>query len=592
MKETQAQSSGLTRKILLSYAATFMLINLADSLTMIADGMVVSRGLGPTALAAIGLADPSYKIASLFAGIPAIGLQSLCAQAMSSGDRKKANGIFSAGLIAVLTAAALLSVFCFSCTASLCRLFGAGSDPVLCEHLFCYLKGWFTGIPGYIIFFVLSPLVTLDGNKKNVTAATFLQSVINIVGDVVTVFALDAGVYGVGLSTGLSYNISALVLVANFLRKRSVFKPMSVRPDFRILPKTLRIGLPCLTLELCRILAPLLINRTIIAVGGSSAMSAMSVKASLIGFCVIIGNGVAESVGLMTQILYSEKDAVSLRQTVKAGLSVHIGLNTVLAVLLLLLAGPISSLFFSRGSTEWALGARAVRCLALLLPFNGCNRILTQYLQGARKMLPVHTLTLFQRMVSLTLFTVVLGKAFGTNGLFAAIPVSEAAVLLGYLAAVLLRKRPGRDGFWNAVLMIPDNFGYNRENSFSVSISTVEEAVAVSERIESFCREHDVDPRTAYYSARCMEELSTNIILRGFSADDKKHHCDIRVMLDPDEVVLRLRDDCPYFNIRERYDSLAEDDIDAGVWIRMVFALAKDVNYINIFNTNTMIIRM
>ena len=37
---------------------------------------------------------------------------------------------------------------------------------------------------------------------------------------------------------------------------------------------------------------------------------------------------------------------------------------------------------------------------------------------------------------------------------------------------------------------------------------------------------------------------------------------------------------------------LAEDDIDAGVWIRMVFALAKDVQYINIFNTNTMIIRM
>ena len=63
-------------------------------------------------------------------------------------------------------------------------------------------------------------------------------------------------------------------------------------------------------------------------------------------------------------------------------------------------------------------------------------------------------------------------------------------------------------------------------------------------------------------------------------------------MLDPGEVVLRLRDDCPYFNVRERFDSLADDDVESNLGIRLVYALAKDVNYINIFNTNTLIIRM
>ena len=590
MEQALDQNSKLIRKILISYAVTFIIINFADSLTMIADGMVVSRGLGAAALAVVGLADPSYKIATLFAGVLSVGMQSLCAQAMGSGDREKANGIFSAGMTVAISASALLTVFCFTCTGSLCKLFGAGNDPVLYEHLYRYLKGWFTGIPGFIIFFVLSPLVTLDGNKKIVTAATFVQSAVNICGDVLSVFVMNKGTYGVGFSTGLAYNVSAVILILNFFRKRSVFKPFSARPDFSALPKTVRIGLPKITQQVCMILAPLFINRTIIAIGGSIAMSAISVKSSIFGFSVIIGKGVAESVGLMTQILYSEKDAVSLRQMVKIALKVNVMLNVLLSGLLFIFAGTVSGMYFIPETEEWILGLQAVRCLALSLILNGCNLILIQYLQGARKMLPVHTLTLFHRMISLTVFTIVLGNLFGTKGILAAIPISEAAVLLGYIVIVLLTNR--NDGFWNSILMIPNGFGFNSENSFSVSISTVEEAVAVSERIESFCNQHNVDRRKSYFSARCMEELAANIILNGFTADDKKHHCDIHVMIDPDEVVLRLRDDCPYFNIRERYDSLAEDDIDAGVWIRMVFALAKDVKYINIFNTNTLIIRI
>ena len=584
------QNSKLLRKILVSYAVTFMIIKIADSLTMIVDGVVVSRGLGAKALAAIGLADPSYKIATLFAGVLSVGLQALCAQAMGSGDRKKANGIFSAGMIVTCAAAVLLTTLCIIFTGALCNVFGAGNDPELYDYLYRYLKGWFIGIPGYIVFFVLSPLVTLDGNKKNVTIATFIQSLINVGGDAISVFVLDAGTFGVGLATGLSYNLSACVLILNFFRKRSVFKPFSEKPDLSALPKTVRIGLPKITEQCCKILAPLLINRTIIAVGSSVAMSAISVKSSILGFCVIIGKAISESIGLMTQILYGEKDAVSLKQTIKSGLGLLFTLDTLFSALLFAFAGTISKLYFPSGAEEWILATRAVRCLALSLLLNGCNLIVIQYLQSTRRMKQVHFMTSFHRIISLSFFTLLLGLQFGTNGLFAAIPVSEAAVLLGYIVFAMLKNR--HKDFTDSMLQIPDGFGYNSENSCSFSISTVKEAVEVSERIEAFCEQHHADKRKGYYSARCMEELATNIVEHGFAMDDKQHYCDIRVMLEPDEVVLRLRDDCPYFNIRERYDSLVDDDLETNLGIRLVYALAKEVNYINIFNTNTLIIRM
>lgn len=584
------QKSKLIRKIILSYALTFIVISLADSLTMIVDGMVVSRGLGAKALAAIGLADPSYKIMTLFSGMLAIGLQSLCAQAMGSGDRENANRTFAAGMIATAVIALLLTAACMIFTGALCALFGAGGDPELYGHLYGYLRGWFTGIPGYVVFFVLSPLVTLDGNRKLVTAATFVQSAVNIGGDLLSVFVFDAGTFGVGLSTGMAFNLSAAVLILNFARRHSAFKPLGVRPDFGALPNTLRIGLSQLTEQCSRILAPLLINRTILAVGGNSAMSAISVKSSILGFSLIIAIGVANSVNLMTQILYSERDAESLRSTVKNGLGLMLALDTLFSALLFAFAGLVARLYFPADSRECLLSVEAVRCLALSLLLNGCNVIVIKYLQGARKMLHVHLMTAFHRMISLTVFTALLGNCFGTKGLFAAIPASEAAVLLGYVLVALLTNR--KKGFWDSVLMIPDCFGCSSGNSRSFSIRTLEEAVTVSEQIEDFLKQHQVDERTSYFSGRCMEELATNVVEHGFTKDGKKHDCDIRVMIDPDGVVLRIRDNCPYFNIRERYDSLTKDDPDAGLGIRLAYAVAKDVTYINILKTNTLIIRM
>ncbi len=584
------QNDRLIKRIMTGYAISFIIIGIADSLTMIADGMIVSRGLGANALAALGLADPSYKIVSLFSGVLATGLQALCAQAMGSGDREKVNRVFSTGA-AVMAAALLVLTFCgFVLTDELCVLFGAGEDAEVYSHLYNYLHGWFSGIPGYILFFVLSPLVTLDGNTTNVTVATFVQSAVNIVGDILSMFVFDAGTYGVGLATGMSYNISAVILMLNFCRRKSVYRPFSAPPDFRTLPKMLNIGLPKLTEYCAKIAAPLLINRTILTIGGAAAMSSISIKASIIGFCTIIGNGIADSVNLMTQILYSEKDAQSLRETVKTSLQLMFVFVALFSLLLFLFAGYVVQLYLPFGTEEWSLAVQAVRCLATALVLNGCNGIIIKYLKGARKMFSVHVMTSFQRMIALTVFTLLLGNLFGTLGLFIAIPVSEGAVLLGYILIALLRGR-GK-GFWDSVLMIPNGFGYNSSNSCAFSVRTVEEAVTVSEQISDFLLEHQIDKKTSIFSKLCIEELATNVIEHGFTKDEKKHYCDIRVMIEPDEVILRIRDDCPYFNIRERYDGLSKKDRRSGMGIRMVFSAAKDVNYISILKTNTLIIRM
>ena len=578
-------------RIMLNYAFTFMMIEFADSASMLLDGLLVSRGLGSTFLAAVGLANPSYMIASLFSGVLAIGIQSRCSAAMGTGDRKKTDELFSRGCMIVASIAVIVTVFGYALTRPLCYLFGAdGSDPELFAALRDYLRGWFVGLPGFICMAVLSPIVTLDGNKKLVTAATAAQSIVNIVGDLLSIYVFKTGMFGVGMASGLGYDVAVVLLILNFTRKHTSFHFRFTRIPLKFLAEIAWNGMPRLTKYGCKILSPLLINRTVMAIGGGSAMAAMSVKNSIANFCMIAGCGIAESVDLLSQVFYNEKDRQSLVETARVAAQADIIICSAFGVLLFFLSGVLASIYMVRGTEEYNMTVTMLRCLAFSIALNGLNSCVLCYFQGTGKIVPAHVQTLTHRLLFLALSTFVLGRLFGTTGLFVAVPVSEVLSFCFYLICTrFIGKSSSRV---NSLLLLPDNFGYSAEDSLEFGVNTMEEVIGISEKINTFCRNHGIDRRRAYYASLCLEELAGNVVGHGFKKDNKPHNCEIRVMIEEDDVVLRIRDDCRYFNLKERYEAMDPEDLAANVGIRLVYGIAKRIDYVNLLNTNTLIIRV
>ena len=581
----------MIKRIMLSYAFTFMMIELADASSMVIDGVIVSRGIGASALAATGLADPSFKIVALFCGIFAVGMQVSCSTAMGAGDSKKTDELFSGGCIITAAVAVILTILSFLFINSLCRLFGAdGSDEELFLNLRNYLRGWFIGIPGFVGFTVLTPLVTLDGNKKSVVAATATQSAINIVGDYLSVAVLDAGTYGVGFSTGLGFDIALIILILNFFRKKTSFHFRFTKLNNSALADMIRIGMPRVTKYGCKMLAPLLINRTAIAIGGSSAVAAMAVKASIGGFFLIAGSGIAESVSILSQVFYGEKDKDALYQTARSACKADLIVCTALSVILFSFSRFIAGIYLSSDAEGYRLTVTMLRYFSLSVAINGLNCVILCYLQGTKKILPAHLQTASHRLVFLTATTYILGSLFGVNGLFIAIPVSEIIVLLVYVVCALAigkGKEPA-----DALLLLPEDFGYSADDSMSFSVTSLDDAVGISEKVYSFCKNHNMDKRRSYYASLCVEELACNVVKHGFTKDTKEHSCNIRVMIENDDILLRIRDDCRFFNLKERYEAMGKGDIASNVGIRLVYGIAKDINYINLLNTNTLLIRV
>ena len=589
------KKNNMTTRIMLSYAFTFMMIELADSVSMVIDGLIISRNLGSTLLAATGLGSASYHMISLFCGAFAVGLQSACSGAMGAGDSERTNRYFTSGLLTVSSIALLLTVFGLLGLDPLCHLFGAnGSDKLLYDGLHEYLRGWFVGIPGFIAFTVLCPLVTLDGNKKMVIVATILESVLNICGDYFSVIHWQGdglrAIYGIGFSSGAAFDLVSVILLAIFFRKRSAFKLDIGQFRIKEVKEMLRIGMPRLTKYACKLLSPLLVNRTVLAVGGSCAMAAISVESSITGFCLVVGNGIAESVNLLSQVFYSEKDKKTLKEVAIDAVKLVTVMCTALSVALFALSPQLSAIFLARGTEEYRLSVIMMRCLSLSLVFNALNACVLNYLQGTRKILPAHLQTVSYRFVFLVICTAALGYGFGTEGIFAAIPISELLAMLTYIV-VSSFFGSGKIGV-DALLLIPENFGYNDDESLAFGVTTPEEVTGISEKIQDFCMSRGIDKRRAYFAALCIEETAGNVVDHGFKKDNKEHSCDIRVMIENGDIILRIRDDCRYFNMKERYEVLKSQDAFSGIGIKLVYGIAKEVNYVNLLNTNTLIIRV
>ena len=141
-------------------------------------------------------------------------------------------------------------------------------------------------------------------------------------------------------------------------------------------------------------------------------------------------------------------------------------------------------------------------------------------------------------------------------------------------------------------MVIPESFGTPPERRMDLSIRSMEEVVSIAEQVQRFCLAQGIDARRAFLSGLAMEEMAGNIVDHGFRKDQKAHSVDVRVVRKDDDVILRLRDDCVPFDPGERQQIAEGEDITKNVGIRMVFRIAREVQYQNIIGCNVLTIRI
>ena len=581
----------ITRNLFQKTMVTMLVAELSSGATAIIDGILTGRFLGAQALAVSGLGAPYYSVVSIVSGVLMVGSTNLCTKAIGKGDRKGLNGVFSLTIALGTILSVLLAVFGISMPGRFALLFGAkGATEEIYFQTASYLRGLFLGAPGFILNVVLTPMLQLDGDTLRPKLASIACAVTDVAGDLLNIFVFHGGMFGMALASSLSHYAAFLIVASHFLNKGGLF-----RFSFRFIKAgtvspLLKDGLPRAVCMLSRGLLPILLNTLLLRLAGDPGVTALSAMINSSFVIGALGWGIGSAVLITGGMMVGEQDIGGLKTVIRTALKDILIYVTGLAAVVFLCAPLIASLFIPQGGQAQEMALSFIRSYAICLPFLAFNVSVANYMQVVSRTLDANIVNIDIEVIFTAVMAYVLSSFLGVFGVWSAYAVGQAALSLFLVLRMIFVKDQGRQGI-EAHMLLPGGFGIPEEDRIEQSLHTMEEVTRLSEQVIPFCEERGIGKKEANRLALCVEEMAGNVIEHGFS-DGEPHHLEVRVLVKDGAVILRLRDDCRKFDLREKAESWEFDPEhpEKNIGIRMIMRVARDVAYTNTMNTNNLII--
>ena len=572
---------------------TFSLIELANVGAGLIDGLIVSNFLDAEAMAAAGIAHPIFSISGIFAGMFATGMQTLCTRELGRGNVRAFNRIFSAVMALGTAFSVAMTAFLLIGAAPLAMLLGAsGKAASLAAPAAQYLRGVGIGMPGLIMTGVLSSAISMDSGRKRVMTGAVFYSGSNVLLDLAAV-SLRMGMFGIGLATALAQYLQIVYFLLHFRGKDRMLHFVALKTSLKEMLSLLYNGTEKALRRLGNVLRPVLVNKLIIFYGGALAMTAMSVQSNLQNFSQFFAVGLADASALMVGVLFGEMNDEGIRE---AGKCIHRNCAIfcgAICLIFFIFARAIAKLFIAEDGELLNITVFAVRVIALQAPLNGFVRPRITYLQAVARTRNMQILTALTSLIYVVMSAYVLGAAFGAYGVLASVLVSDCLSLVTvwvYYAVKTGKLLPKPEDY----MALPEGFHRSPGDVILLDVRDEEDVSLVAQQIQLFCKGHKIDKRTGYEAAVCFEELAVNTIRHGFPACKKKPGIDLRVVYDPKELIIRMQDNCPGFNV-ERQIALAlsqgTDDPGEHLGLKIIGGMASDIKYVHSLETNNVIMR-
>ena len=207
------------RGIFFRYLIPSICGTMVTSIYVLADTIMIGKGLGATAMAALNIALPIYNIffgIGLLFGVGGSVLMSVC---RGRGDKKTADAFFTLSFILNIVIWLLSQIVCVVWMEEIAWALGATKEtfPYVMDYMRCII--W--GMGAYYLSSYLQTFVRNDGAPKLAMNAVIAGGVTNIVLDYLFVFPMQMGMEGAALATVLGSTLTVVILVLHFFSPKN-----------------------------------------------------------------------------------------------------------------------------------------------------------------------------------------------------------------------------------------------------------------------------------------------------------------------------------------------------------------------------------
>ena len=411
MSRTLNMTNGSPMKLLFSFALPLMLGNIFQQLYTIVDTAIVGRGVGMTALAALGTVD---WLNWMMLGIAQGFTQGFCIRMSQKFGAQDLEGLKN-----TLGASVLLTAM----VAVLGTLIAQLGLPVFLHWMQVpdYLRPSATlysriimgGFAAVCFFNLCSSTLRAVGDSKTPLIAMVIAAVTNIILDIVAVFVLGWGIAGAAAATVFSQLLSGFLCAAKIAATSELrFEQRHLALSLQMAKDLMGIGIPAAVKNIIIAVGGMVVQTVVNSFDSVSFIAGFTATNKLYGLLEIAALSYGYAVTTFVGQNYGAGQIPRIRSGVRSANILALLSSVVICAAMLLFGRQITMLFISREDMALALeaGETSYRYLVLMsvsLPVLYVLYVFMSALQGMGNTVAPMWSAAFELLIRLTVaFTV------------------------------------------------------------------------------------------------------------------------------------------------------------------------------------------
>lgn len=570
----------LIQKVFGSYLLASIISSIVAAIGPIVDGVVTGQLLGTEAVSAIGFVAPVNLLISALIGVISDGGSASCSNHIGRKNTKMIHANFSVAIWSGIVIGLAFSLVCLFAAPTVANLLGARDTVAYITA--DYLRGLGVGFLPMTLVQMVIFYMRMNNGKTHTVICALVMTAVNVALDIIFTIKLNMGIYGMGLATSLSFFVAIIVCIANVFRKDSIFKIVSPKGLGGELKQILVTGAPTVLKRISVTGRGIALNYILMSLGGSIAVSALSVQSSCNQLLNAVTLGVGATCMIIAGVFYGEKDEKELEKSLRISLVTGLVLSAVLAVLVLIFAAPLVGMFLKGNGEDVILAKHSLRIFVLSLPFALINNVLINFYQATKNIKTPLILSVCKGFIFPVSFALAARSLIRMDAVWSCFLVAEILSLV-LLCVMIIKKEKHFPKCLRDLMMLEKDFTLSEAKVLDLTLSNdMDKVMQLSRQIGTFCAEASVDERRSNILSLTIEEMAGNIVRFGY-VKKGVHSIDIRIMVLPNQIIFRIRDDGQEFN-----PLMCNDEDERSLGISMVRQLAKDIRYSRAIGMNNL----
>ena len=542
MQQTKATFIIKKYRSILFAAIIIEAVNFIISLT---DSIIAGNAVGAQAFAAIGLIAPFLSISLFISTTVCTGTVVNFSYHVGKFEKKRANQVFSQGLLTALILGAVYSLILLALGNTMIN--ALSDSPEIQQYLREY---YYLILPIYFLSplaILLDYLIVADGGEKLSVVANVSQIVVNVI--LSLVFVKMWGLSGIAIASVISKALFILIACTHFFSKKSTLKFVLhwSGKDFISIIKNGVVKASTYGLEA---LLTFLINLFALSYFNDDTLIILVAVERFLGLLTLF-IGLSMSVQPLVGTLRGENNTKAHRELMHTALKDMIVLSGIMSVITFIGAPVMATLFGLHNDPVFPYAVSALRIVSTTLIFQAVLVLFFTYYILIEKRILALVLCLIKNLMSPSVLAVIFAVILQSpSGIWIGLTIAPVISLL--ICAVIVLSCYGRTNF---PFLIPKD----RDDRIFIYDFEVDEqsVVAMSEETERNLKEASVPPRASVMAGIITEDMLMAIKER--NADSKKPlRAECTIIREDEGVRLIFRDSGVIFDITD-----TDGDIDS-----------------------------